>query len=137
IWVGKVKRLELKDYTVQILPKLRFHKENEAKVFVLDAYYTKYITEMLKMEKESIWIGKVKRLKLKAYAVEILPKLKLHRENEMEELVLKTAWPGPVSWMLEMENKGIRIGKVRKINLEGCAEKIKDKLDFTLVGAKE
>ncbi|OIR57755.1 MAG: uncharacterized protein A8A55_1477 [Amphiamblys sp. WSBS2006] len=132
IWVGKVKRLELHGHIIELLPKLRFHKENEAKMFVLDAYYTKHITEMLKMEKESIWIGKVKRLELKKFGVKILPKLKLHRENEMEELFLEAYRREYIAGILEMKNKSIRIGRMRKISLKGYyAEEIFSKLDFT------
>ncbi|OIR55735.1 MAG: uncharacterized protein A8A55_3519, partial [Amphiamblys sp. WSBS2006] len=94
--------------------------------------------EFLKTENNSIWMGKVKVLKLGSYAVQILPKLRFHRENELEELSLTAYCSEHIAGMLEMENKNIRIGKVRKISLKGCyAEKIRSKLDFTLMDSRE
>ncbi|OIR57016.1 MAG: uncharacterized protein A8A55_2234 [Amphiamblys sp. WSBS2006] len=132
IWVGKVKRLELNMYAIQILPKLRLHEENVLEELVPSAYDTDHITEMLKKE-NSIWIGKVKKLKLGGYAVQILPKLRIHGENVMEEFSLEAYRPEQIVGILKMENKSIRVGKVWKISLEGHAEKIKDRLDFTLM----
>ncbi|OIR57760.1 MAG: uncharacterized protein A8A55_1471 [Amphiamblys sp. WSBS2006] len=188
IWVGKVERLELNWYAIEILPKLRIHGENVMEEFSLSAYTSKCIAEILKMKNKSIWIGKVKRLVLEKtcsrntpqaqntqgecdggtwfvckqarpnhrdiqkknnsiwvrkvkrlelvdYAVEALPKLRIHEENVMEELCL-----GPyggskhLTKILEMKNKSIRIGKVRSVNLKGHAEAIRDKLDFTRIG---
>ncbi|OIR56821.1 MAG: uncharacterized protein A8A55_2428 [Amphiamblys sp. WSBS2006] len=132
IWVGKVKRLVLRGYGVGILPKLKLHQENMMELFLLNAQIPENITEILKEENKSIWAGKVKRLELKHLAVKILPKLKLHGENEMEELVLDAYRSEHITEMLEMENKSIRVGKVRKISLEGYyAEEIFSKLDFT------
>ncbi|OIR56160.1 MAG: uncharacterized protein A8A55_3094 [Amphiamblys sp. WSBS2006] len=135
IWIGRVKKLELRDYAVNILPKLRIHEENEMEelYLCLIGYCYYHIIEILKEENNSIWIGKVRKLTLKNYAVGILSRLKLHEENEMEELSLEECHSATLVEIFKIMDKSIWIGKVRKINLTGYAEKIKDKLDFTLL----
>ncbi|OIR57756.1 MAG: uncharacterized protein A8A55_1474 [Amphiamblys sp. WSBS2006] len=133
LWVGKVKSLKLGHYAVGILPKLSLHGENVMEVLELRARCLPNTAEILKMENSSIWVGKVKSLELRDYPIEILPKLILHEENVMEELRLWAKKPGYIAEILKMKNKSIGIGKVRKINLVGHAERIKEKLDFTLI----
>ncbi|OIR55580.1 MAG: uncharacterized protein A8A55_3674, partial [Amphiamblys sp. WSBS2006] len=60
IWVGKVEKLLLKKHAVQILPKLGLHGGNEMEVLDLYVDSSEYITEILKTENRSIWLGKVK-----------------------------------------------------------------------------
>ncbi|OIR57015.1 MAG: uncharacterized protein A8A55_2235 [Amphiamblys sp. WSBS2006] len=104
-------------------------------MFGLSRSASSLLSSILSLESgaSAIRVGKVKRLELIRYAVEILPKLKIHKENMTEELVLNADSSDHVSGMLGMENKSIWIGKVLEIILEGHAEKIKDKLDFTLI----
>ncbi|OIR57218.1 MAG: uncharacterized protein A8A55_2024 [Amphiamblys sp. WSBS2006] len=133
IWVGKVKRLELKYYAVEILPKLRMHGENVLEELVLDTYYSKQITEILKTDNSSIWVGRVEMLGLFGYAVEILPKLRIHGENVMEELRLDVFFLGHITEILKTKDKSVWVGKVKKVRLEGLAKEIENKLDFTLI----
>ncbi|OIR58942.1 MAG: uncharacterized protein A8A55_0279 [Amphiamblys sp. WSBS2006] len=131
IWVGKVKRLVLDGYAVDILPRLRFHKENQIEELSLCVSFLVKLNRILK--NNSIWVGKVKRLELTKHAVKILPRLRLHRENEMEELVLNTKKAKHIVGILREKNKSIWIGKVRKIDLRGYAKDIENKLDFTMM----
>ncbi|OIR56500.1 MAG: uncharacterized protein A8A55_2753, partial [Amphiamblys sp. WSBS2006] len=187
IWIGKVKKLELKDFAVQILPKLRFHKENEMEELTIDTYAPEHITEILdtknrsicvgkvkklvlgmfaveilpklgiheenvmvvlnlrgidrpehiteilKTKDKSIWVGKVRKISLEGYSVGILPKLRMHEENVMEEFGFSADYPKQITETLKTKDKSIWIGRVRKINLAGYAKKIKNKLDFTLI----
>ncbi|OIR56882.1 MAG: uncharacterized protein A8A55_2368, partial [Amphiamblys sp. WSBS2006] len=84
-------------------------------------------------ENNSIWVGKVKLLKLEWYAVGILLKLRMHEKNVMEELWLNAYEVDQITEILKTENKSVWVGKVRKISLEGHAGEIKGKLDFTLI----
>ncbi|OIR57013.1 MAG: uncharacterized protein A8A55_2233 [Amphiamblys sp. WSBS2006] len=136
IWIGRVNRLRLEDNAVGTLPKLKFHEENVMEELKLDADEPEHITEILKEENGSIWVGKAKNLILNKYAVEALPKLGIHGENVMEEFGLSVDYPGEMSEILKMDNSSIWVGKVRKISLEGHAEKIKDRLEFTLIPNK-
>ncbi|OIR57069.1 MAG: uncharacterized protein A8A55_2179, partial [Amphiamblys sp. WSBS2006] len=138
IWMGKVKVLKLGSYAVQILPKLKLRDGNELEELVLGGWLPEHIPKILGMKNNNIWVGKMKKPKLTGYATKILPKLRFHRENELEELSLTAYCSEHIAGMLEMENKNIRIGKVRKISLKGCyAEKIRSKLDFTLMDSRE
>ncbi|OIR55653.1 MAG: uncharacterized protein A8A55_3601, partial [Amphiamblys sp. WSBS2006] len=112
IWIGKVKSLNFRDYTVEILPKLKLHGENVMEEIVLDACRPEHITELLEMENSSIWIGKVESLNLKNYTLGILPKLRLHDENVLEKLDLYGYNPQHI----------VRINKKRNIKDEGPAK---------------
>ncbi|OIR55649.1 MAG: uncharacterized protein A8A55_3605, partial [Amphiamblys sp. WSBS2006] len=104
IRVGKVKTLNLVGHAVRILPKLRMHEENAIEELVLSPYYPENITEILKEENNSIWVGKMKRLELIRHAVRILPKLKFHDENVLEELELEAYNSEHLTEILGMEN---------------------------------
>ncbi|OIR55982.1 MAG: uncharacterized protein A8A55_3271, partial [Amphiamblys sp. WSBS2006] len=121
VWVGKVKLLKLKWYAVGILPKLKIHEENVMEWLVLDAYSPEHITEILKTENNSIWVGKVERLDLTLYAIGILPKLKIHEDNVMEWLRLYADRPEDVAEILKEENNSIWVGKVKLLKLEWYA----------------
>ncbi|OIR55763.1 MAG: uncharacterized protein A8A55_3491, partial [Amphiamblys sp. WSBS2006] len=128
IWIGKVKNLELKDYAVRILPKLRIHEENEMEELWLHALGADNITEILKEEINTIWIGKVRKLTLRDYAAEVLPKLGIHEENVMEELSLSADDTKHLAKILKEEINSIWIGKVRKLTLRDYAVNILPKL---------
>ncbi|OIR58939.1 MAG: uncharacterized protein A8A55_0280 [Amphiamblys sp. WSBS2006] len=130
ICLGKVKRLELFDYAIQILPKLRFHEENEMEVFYLNAGKHEYIEKILKEENNSIRIGKVKKMEIGGHPIEILPKLRIHEENEMEELDLRASDEGSITEILKMENKSIWLGRVKKLSFGFWVDKILPKLNF-------
>ncbi|OIR56081.1 MAG: uncharacterized protein A8A55_3173, partial [Amphiamblys sp. WSBS2006] len=78
IRLGKVEKLELWDYTINILPKLSLHEENEMEVLRLNAYQIKHVSDIIKTKNNSIKLWKIKKLELKSFAVNILPKLSLH-----------------------------------------------------------
>ncbi|OIR57068.1 MAG: uncharacterized protein A8A55_2178 [Amphiamblys sp. WSBS2006] len=136
IWVGKVKALKLEWYALEILPKLAFHKETEMEVLFLNAYSPEYISEIRKTENCSVWIGKVRNVFLYNHTIQILPKLRIHGENGMEELYLCADKEEHIAEILAMENSSVRIGKVKKLGLGGHAVEIEDKLDFTLIDAR-
>ncbi|OIR56352.1 MAG: uncharacterized protein A8A55_2904, partial [Amphiamblys sp. WSBS2006] len=83
LWVGRVKELYLSGYTMEILPKLRFHEENVIEGLLLSAYCSGQISRILEAEDNSFWMGKAKELYLCDHAVEILPKLRFHEEIEI------------------------------------------------------
>ncbi|OIR56269.1 MAG: uncharacterized protein A8A55_2985, partial [Amphiamblys sp. WSBS2006] len=124
----KVKELKLTGCALEILHKLRFHEENEMDVFWLCAGEAEEISGILRMENSGIWVGKVKKLGLRGYAVGILPKLRIHEENEMEELGLTTQDSEDIQ-ILGMENSSIWVGKVKRLELIGHAVKV-----FTMLG---
>ncbi|OIR55853.1 MAG: uncharacterized protein A8A55_3401, partial [Amphiamblys sp. WSBS2006] len=129
-WMGKVKRLELKDHAIKILPKLRFYEENVMEVLRLKALGPEYMAKILAAKNKSIRVGKVKRLVLSYHAVGILPKLKFHREDVLEELELEAYNSEHTTEILNTNDNSIGLGKARKLGLCGYAMEILPKFNF-------
>ncbi|OIR56605.1 MAG: uncharacterized protein A8A55_2647, partial [Amphiamblys sp. WSBS2006] len=130
ICIGKVNNLELELFAINILPKLKLHDENEMEVFSLSAGEKEYVSEVIRVKNNSIWLGKVKNLRLKSFAIRILPKLKLHEENEMEVFHLSA---GEIEHILEVmftDNNSIWLGRVKRLKLESFTTNILPKLRF-------
>ncbi|OIR55648.1 MAG: uncharacterized protein A8A55_3606, partial [Amphiamblys sp. WSBS2006] len=128
IQLGKVRKLELKLFAISILPKLKLHEENEMEELHLSSDKEEHVSEAILIKNNSICLGKVKNLELKLFAINILPKLKLHEENEMEELHLSSDKEEYVSEAILGENNSIQLGKVRKLELKLFAISILPKL---------
>ncbi|OIR55805.1 MAG: uncharacterized protein A8A55_3449, partial [Amphiamblys sp. WSBS2006] len=128
ICLGKVKKLELELFAINILPKLVLHEENEMEEFSLSAGEKEYVSEVICAENSSILFGRVKNLVLELFAINILPKLKLHEENEMEEFCLSADKEEYVSEAIFGENNSIWLGKVKNMELELFAINILPKL---------
>ncbi|OIR57588.1 MAG: uncharacterized protein A8A55_1651 [Amphiamblys sp. WSBS2006] len=131
IWIGKVKKIWLEGFAIQILPKLRFHRENEIYMFGLNIYNIHCITPViLGVENNSIWIGRVKSLELRDNTFGILPKLGIHGENEMDALSLYAGGVRETSWILRMKNNSFWVGKVKRVSLFNHAIQTLPKLWF-------
>ncbi|OIR58520.1 MAG: uncharacterized protein A8A55_0697 [Amphiamblys sp. WSBS2006] len=128
IWVGKVKKLDLVGSAVEILSKLRFCEEIEMEELQLSAYCSGHVSRILEAEDRSVWVGKVKNLFLDEYAIEILPKLRFHEENVMEELSLCADDSGQISRVLKVDDRSIWVGKAKNLDLGGSAVEILLKL---------
>ncbi|OIR56038.1 MAG: uncharacterized protein A8A55_3216, partial [Amphiamblys sp. WSBS2006] len=130
IWIGKVRELlGVFGYATGILPKLRIHEENVMELLSLDADKPEHIAEILKTENNSIWIGRMKQLNLRRYAIGILPRFIIHEDTEMEKFSLDAYTPEHIAGILKTENNSIWIGKVRELlGLIGYAAGILPKL---------
>ncbi|OIR57721.1 MAG: uncharacterized protein A8A55_1508 [Amphiamblys sp. WSBS2006] len=130
IWLGKVKKLELELFAINILPKLKLHGANVMEEFSLSADKEEYVSEAIRAKNSTIWLGKMKKLELNLFAINILPKLKLHKENVMEEFHLSA---GEIEHFFEVmfaENNSIWLGSVKRLELESFATIILPKLNF-------
>ncbi|OIR56003.1 MAG: uncharacterized protein A8A55_3251, partial [Amphiamblys sp. WSBS2006] len=107
LWVGKVKTLKLEGYAVEILPKLWINEENVMKELALTADEAEHITEILKTENNSVWVGRVKSLKLKWISIQTLPKLRIHEENVMKEFCLSVCDVRYITEILKTNNNSI------------------------------
>ncbi|OIR55621.1 MAG: uncharacterized protein A8A55_3633, partial [Amphiamblys sp. WSBS2006] len=116
-----VRKLELRDYAVNALPKLVLHKENLMEEFSLSATKEEHVSEIIHADNNSICFGKVKRLVLRGYSINVLPKLVLHKENVMEEFRLDVWDKEYVSEIIHADNNSIWFGKVKKLELYGYA----------------
>ncbi|OIR56230.1 MAG: uncharacterized protein A8A55_3024 [Amphiamblys sp. WSBS2006] len=103
----------LEHSAVNILPKLMLHEDSVMEEFELDADKGEFVSEILRA-KDSVWLGRVKSLRLEQYAINILPKLKLHENNVMDTLEIVNVSRDMLqkdSWIL---NKIKTAGKVLK-----------------------
>ncbi|OIR56205.1 MAG: uncharacterized protein A8A55_3049, partial [Amphiamblys sp. WSBS2006] len=128
IWLGKVKNMKLEYFAINILPLLKLHEDSEMKELKLDADAEKYICSILRAKDNSIWLGKMKNIRLERLAIKILPKLRLHEDSEIEEFYLDTEFGGDVSGILGAGNRSIWLGKVKSLKLKRYAIKILPKL---------
>ncbi|OIR55829.1 MAG: uncharacterized protein A8A55_3425, partial [Amphiamblys sp. WSBS2006] len=118
IWLGKVKKMELFRYAINVLPKLQLHEENVMDEFCLSADRIEYVSEAILAENNNIWLGKVNKLDLKLFAINILPKLKLHEENVMEEFSLSAEKEEYASEAIRAKNNSILLGRAKKLELK-------------------
>ncbi|OIR57115.1 MAG: uncharacterized protein A8A55_2131, partial [Amphiamblys sp. WSBS2006] len=122
IYLWGVKSLTLKDHTVNLLPKLKLHEDNETEEFSLDAELGEHVSSILGAKDSSIWLGKVRKLRLERHAINLLPKLKLHEDNVLEEEFWLDAELGEhVSSILGTGNGTIWLGKVKSLKLNHFA----------------
>ncbi|OIR55567.1 MAG: uncharacterized protein A8A55_3686, partial [Amphiamblys sp. WSBS2006] len=77
--VGIVKNMELRGYAVGILPKMKIHEDGNVENLSLFAREKEYVCEILAQD-QPFCIRRVKTMKLKDYAVSILPKLLVHED---------------------------------------------------------
>ncbi|OIR55792.1 MAG: uncharacterized protein A8A55_3461, partial [Amphiamblys sp. WSBS2006] len=120
-----IKEMPSKD--IQINAK-EIHAEGDSVYFLLKAWTgagecsqdlflktskKEHIEEFLEEEDSSLWIGKVKTLDLRGYAVEILPKLKLHESSASVRLTrLDLVFAGLCFWRC-LGNSAVVPGKQR------------------------
>ncbi|OIR56574.1 MAG: uncharacterized protein A8A55_2679 [Amphiamblys sp. WSBS2006] len=104
-------------FFVNILPKMKIHKENEIETFVLGAGWKKGLFDALKTKNEVIDVGKVLNMRLYQHAINILPFLKIHEENEAASVVLAAYWEGDIAKILEEEKRSVRIGKTKTLRI--------------------
>ncbi|OIR55958.1 MAG: uncharacterized protein A8A55_3298 [Amphiamblys sp. WSBS2006] len=82
----------LSDFWIQLLPKLKLHEEIQNLCLFTES--SDDITTMLGKENRSIYIDMVKNLELHGHAIEILPKLKFHKESDgVASLACRQSWP--------------------------------------------
>ncbi|OIR57404.1 MAG: uncharacterized protein A8A55_1837 [Amphiamblys sp. WSBS2006] len=128
IWVGRVKEIVLHGFAANTLTKLRLHEDSEIEELWLSAGLRKSVSEILTTKDSSIWLGRVKRLKLERYAASTLPKLKLHEDNVLEELRLDAELKRYVSEIFDTGNSSIRVGRIINLELLGYAANLLPKL---------
>ncbi|OIR55730.1 MAG: uncharacterized protein A8A55_3522, partial [Amphiamblys sp. WSBS2006] len=117
IWLGRVKKVTLFQYAINILPKLKLHRENEMEKFYFYADRIEYVSEIIHAGNNNIKLGKVKKLELNLFAINTLSKLVLHKDNEMEKFLLSADREEYVSEVMNAENNTIWLGKVKKLEL--------------------
>ncbi|OIR57320.1 MAG: uncharacterized protein A8A55_1920 [Amphiamblys sp. WSBS2006] len=111
-YIGRVKKLNLEHYAVNILPKMRTHGDSMAEWLELYASEDESVARILE-HNQSIYIGRVKTIWLENYAVSILPKLEIHEDNKIRRLMLRASEEKHVSAILAQDQtffvRGVKI----------------------------
>ncbi|OIR57374.1 MAG: uncharacterized protein A8A55_1867 [Amphiamblys sp. WSBS2006] len=81
--VGRIKRIVLIDYAVDILPRLEIQKDNVLEELVLDAKKDEHVAQ-----EQRICVRRIKKIVLVDCAVNILLRLEIQKGSVLEELVL-------------------------------------------------
>ncbi|OIR57745.1 MAG: uncharacterized protein A8A55_1486 [Amphiamblys sp. WSBS2006] len=125
-WVGRVKKVELRDYAVSTLLKLGIHKGCEVGWLWLDADEKEHVAEIHKQDR-TICVGRVKNMDLKDYAVSVVVKMKIHKDCKVELLRMAASKEEHVAEILE-HDQGFCVGRVKRMRLRGYAVSVITKL---------
>ncbi|OIR56627.1 MAG: uncharacterized protein A8A55_2624 [Amphiamblys sp. WSBS2006] len=114
-----------------ILSVLQIDRGNNMDSLVLFADSEEYVGDILETDNGSICVGRLKELKLGKYGVNILPKLEIDRNNEMESLELYATEKKQIDEVSRECNESICIGKIKRLKLVYCAVNALPKLKTT------
>ncbi|OIR57223.1 MAG: uncharacterized protein A8A55_2020 [Amphiamblys sp. WSBS2006] len=117
--VGRVKNMSLKNYVVSVLPKTRIHEGYEVEWLWLNTSKEEHIAEILSQD-QPFCIGRAKNMLVSGYAVSVLPKLLIHKDQEIEFLKLVASKEEHVSTILAQDQK-FCVGRVKKMKFEEYA----------------
>ncbi|OIR57379.1 MAG: uncharacterized protein A8A55_1859 [Amphiamblys sp. WSBS2006] len=127
--VGKTREITLQGYATNMLPQINFHEDNEIEYLVLEARKEEHVIRILAMEDGSFSVGKKGAITLGNYAVNILPKLAFHEDNEIKALFLFADQENHIRPIIA-RGGNIFLGKMEEIYLRGYAHNILSKLTF-------
>ncbi|OIR56664.1 MAG: uncharacterized protein A8A55_2587 [Amphiamblys sp. WSBS2006] len=131
VCVGRIQRLDIREYAVGILPKIAIHEDCEMESFHLEANREEHVGEILAGEQMvSLW--RIKELVLHRYAVSILPRLEIRKDSIIVRFVLYADTDRHTSVMLALDDCAVDIGRIRHGGL-WIPEEVKKKLKYTLV----
>ncbi|OIR55671.1 MAG: uncharacterized protein A8A55_3583, partial [Amphiamblys sp. WSBS2006] len=121
IWLGKIKNIELENNTVDLLSKLRLPEDNVLEMLEVYACNKRCFTELARQPNASIWLGRIKNIKLMYYAVDALPKLLVPEDNVVERLETSAGKQEHCLEILQQPDESIWLGRIKNIDLENQA----------------
>ncbi|OIR57744.1 MAG: uncharacterized protein A8A55_1488 [Amphiamblys sp. WSBS2006] len=121
VYIGRVKKIELTGYAVGILPKLGVNEDSVAESLSLDANREKHVAAIHE-HGQTIFVGRVKRMWLREYAVRVITK-KIRGDSEVEELNLSASKEEHVASVVA-QDQTICVGRVKNMLLWGYAASI-------------
>ncbi|OIR58115.1 MAG: uncharacterized protein A8A55_1104 [Amphiamblys sp. WSBS2006] len=119
---------------VNLLSKIKIGENNELNLFTLKAHTKNQIEFSFFEDKQSISIGKPKKIMLFGYAVDLLPKLKIGEENETEVLLLDATEREQVEYTLGFthdKKEKICVGKVSHMEIYSWAANLVPRLKIS------
>ncbi|OIR56534.1 MAG: uncharacterized protein A8A55_2716 [Amphiamblys sp. WSBS2006] len=108
----------------------------ELKRLELVAGEESHVSDTLNTGNGSIDIWGIKDLELHDYAVNVLPKLKIGENKEMESFVLRKKEEVSMANIISMEDESIEIGRIKRKGFD-VPEEIKPKLKYILIDKTE
>ncbi|OIR56327.1 MAG: uncharacterized protein A8A55_2927, partial [Amphiamblys sp. WSBS2006] len=133
---GRIKEFKLHGSAVDLLPKMRIGEDCEVGKYDLTAFGEGDVSHVLRKEDGSIATGRVKEMDLWGYAVCVLPKLRIHKDNAMESFVLSASDLDLYIYRILKEgDSSIEVGRIKKGGFDVPRE-IRQKLRYTLVDAE-
>ncbi|OIR56225.1 MAG: uncharacterized protein A8A55_3029, partial [Amphiamblys sp. WSBS2006] len=115
ICVEEVERLTLAEHAVNILPALKIKREMG--IFALYADTEDHISEVLAEEYKGISFGRIKGFVLYGSAVNLLPKMRIGEDCEVEQYGLGAPKERQISKVLGKEDRSIAVGRVKNMEL--------------------
>ncbi|OIR57259.1 MAG: uncharacterized protein A8A55_1976 [Amphiamblys sp. WSBS2006] len=128
--IGRVKGIRLREYAVRVVTKTGVNENNGVEELSLSASKEEHVAITLAKD-QSIYVGRVKKLELRYYAVIILPAFRIHKDNTMEEFVLVGRGEHLYKILWRRDNS-IELGRIRKSGFR-VQKETRQKLRYTLV----
>ncbi|OIR55900.1 MAG: uncharacterized protein A8A55_3353, partial [Amphiamblys sp. WSBS2006] len=121
IWLGKIKNIELENSAVDILFKLRLPEDNVLEMLEVYACNKRCFTELSRQPNASIWLGRIKSIKLVYYAVVAITKLLVPEDNVVERLEVSADEQEHCPEILQQPDESIWLGRIKNIDLKNQA----------------
>ncbi|OIR56832.1 MAG: uncharacterized protein A8A55_2417 [Amphiamblys sp. WSBS2006] len=128
--IGGIQKIELRDYAVVVLLKLKIQEGGMLEALILAAENREHVTPVLE-QRQMVSVGGIQKMELSNYAVCILPKLEVREGGELEELVLGAWRKEHITEILSMEDESINVWDVAVVISGGCQREIHKKLKGT------
>ncbi|OIR57750.1 MAG: uncharacterized protein A8A55_1484 [Amphiamblys sp. WSBS2006] len=119
IYVGRLKKMWLREYAVGILPQIEVHGDHEVESLDLEASEEKHVAGILAKDRP-FYIGGVKKMLLWDYAVGVVTKMRIHKDCEVERLGLDANRKEHVAAVLG-QDQPFCVGRVKNMSLKGYA----------------
>ncbi|OIR57135.1 MAG: uncharacterized protein A8A55_2107 [Amphiamblys sp. WSBS2006] len=123
---------DLVNISTWLLPKMKTSDLGMCESLSLNEKVEEYISPIFGMDDRSIFIGKVKEIDLADYAVNVLPKLKFHEDNEINVLDLSAEREEHIAPILAREQR-FCLGRIKGMGLGEYAVFILVKMDMTRI----
>ncbi|OIR58361.1 MAG: uncharacterized protein A8A55_0841 [Amphiamblys sp. WSBS2006] len=118
--VGCVENIFLNRHGVSVLPFLDIERGNTLCELKMNATDQSQVLGIIGCPKESILMGKVKKISLSGYAANVLPKLKTEPGNKIDRMALYTDTRDQTSEINNSNNEGVFAGDVGVLELKNC-----------------
>ncbi|OIR56351.1 MAG: uncharacterized protein A8A55_2902 [Amphiamblys sp. WSBS2006] len=125
ICIDMVKNLELHGHAIEILLKLKFHKERAMESLLLRADNPEQITKLRETEDNSILLGRANNFYVYYFSIDALPELEFQEVPVIHGFWVIANTPEQVAGILERNNGSIPIVKATDLRAGDILQKLK------------